>query len=147
MMSGLRVSAALVLIATLLVPTSAALGGPAKASKPKAARPPAPKLAKAKPTALPRFVELGAEKCIPCRMMQPILQELRTEQRGRIEVVFIDVWENPRAAEQYRIRVIPTQVFLDAQGKEFYRHEGFLPKEDIMAKFRERGIKLNPSRR
>jgi len=123
------------------------MGAHAKTSKPKAAQPPAAKSAKAKPAKLPRLVDLGAERCIPCRMMQPILDQLRVEQRGRIEVVFIDVWQNPTAAEQYRIRVIPTQVFYDSQGKEFYRHEGFLPKEDILAKFRERGVKLNPSRR
>jgi thioredoxin 1 len=94
------------------------------------------------PAKLARLVDLGANRCIPCKMMAPILEELRQDQKGKLEVTFIDVWENPAAGRQYGIRVIPTQVFYDAQGKEFYRHEGFMPKADIVAKFREHGIRL-----
>jgi len=90
--------------------------------------------------ALPRLVDLGAGKCIPCKMMAPILEELKTEYAGRMQVDFIDVWENPGAAEQYGIQSIPTQIFYDADGKEFFRHVGFYPKEDILARFKEKGI-------
>ncbi|MDH7569334.1 MAG: thioredoxin family protein [Armatimonadota bacterium] len=88
----------------------------------------------------PRLVDLGAGKCIPCQMMAPILEELKKEQAGTIDVEFIDVWENPEAGQRFGIRAIPTQIFYDAEGKEFYRHEGFLSKEDILARFREHGI-------
>ena len=89
---------------------------------------------------LPRLVDLGAGKCIPCKMMAPILGELRKEYEGRMEVVFIDVWENPDAATPYGIEVIPTQIFQDAEGKELFRHVGFLGKEDILAKWKELGF-------
>ncbi len=91
---------------------------------------------------LPRLVDLGADKCIPCKMMAPILEGLRREYEGRLEVTFIDVWKNQDAGRQYGIRLIPTQIFFDASGKELYRHEGFFAKEDILAKWRELGIKL-----
>jgi thioredoxin 1 len=91
---------------------------------------------------LPRLVDLGAGKCVPCKMMAPILDELKTAYVGKLEVVFIDVWENKQAGEQYRIRVIPTQIFYDADGKELFRHEGFFAKEDILAKWKELGVNL-----
>ncbi len=89
---------------------------------------------------LSRLVDLGASKCIPCQMMKPILDELRDEYKGRFEVVFIDVWENPDQAGQYGIETIPTQIFYDASGKELFRHEGFYSKEDILGKWGELGI-------
>ncbi len=92
--------------------------------------------------ALPRLVDLGAGKCIPCKMMAPILEELKKEYAGRMEVEFIDVWENPAAGEAYGIRLIPTQIFYDASGKELMRHEGFFSREDILAVFREHGVDL-----
>jgi thioredoxin 1 len=92
--------------------------------------------------ALPRLVELGSTTCIPCKMMKPILDELTAEYAGRLEVVFIDVNRIPEEADKYAIRVIPTQVFLDASGKELFRHEGFYPKEDILAKWTELGVNL-----
>jgi thioredoxin 1 len=94
---------------------------------------------------LPRLLDLGAGKCIPCKMMVPILDELKTTYAGKLEVVFIDVWENQQAGEQYGIRVIPTQIFYDAEGKELFRHEGFFAKEDILAKWKELGIELSLS--
>jgi len=90
--------------------------------------------------ALPRLVDLGAGKCIPCKMMAPILEELKKEYAGRLQVVFIDVWENPDAGRQYGINLIPTQIFFDASGKELFRHEGFFAKEDILEKWKEFGI-------
>lgn len=89
---------------------------------------------------LPRLVDLGAGKCIPCKAMAPILEELRKEYAGQFEVVFIDVWENPDAAGPYEIDLIPTQIFFDAAGRELWRHEGFLAKADILAKWREFGV-------
>jgi thioredoxin 1 len=92
--------------------------------------------------ALPRLIDLGADKCIPCKMMAPILEELKKEYAGRLQVDFIDVWKNPEEAERYGIKLIPTQIFFDASGKERFRHEGFISKEDILGKWKELGIEL-----
>ena len=92
---------------------------------------------------LPRLVDLGAHSCIPCKKMAPILDELRREYAGRFHVEFIDVWQNPDAGQKYGIRLIPTQIFYDAAGKELARHEGFLSKEDILAQWSSLGISLS----
>ena len=92
---------------------------------------------------IPRLLDLGADKCIPCKMMAPILADLRREYAGRMQVDFIDVWKDPRPAEQYRISLIPTQIFFDAAGKELFRHEGFYSKEDILKKCDELGFGLS----
>ena len=88
------------------------------------------------------MIELGSKTCTPCRMMQPILGELRKEYKGQLAVPFWDIYDHPEKAKAYRIRVIPTQVFVGADGKELFRHEGFFPKADILAKFKELGIVL-----
>jgi thioredoxin len=93
--------------------------------------------------AVPQLVDLGADKCIPCKMMAPILEELKEKYKGRLEVTFIDVWKNPAPGRKYGIRAIPTQIFLDPSGKELFRHEGFYSKKDILDKWRELGINLN----
>lgn len=97
----------------------------------------------APPVKLPTLMDLGATKCIPCKMMAPILEELKVEYKGKLEVVFIDVWKNPDAAKERNINLIPTQIFLDAEGKELFRHEGFFAKKDILAKWKELGVDLS----
>jgi thioredoxin 1 len=97
---------------------------------------------KAKPVKLPRLVDLGAGKCIPCKMMAPVLDGLEKDFTGKLEVVFIDVWKNPGEGEKYNIRVIPTQIFYSPEGKELFRHEGFYAREDILAKWKELGFEL-----
>jgi thioredoxin 1 len=92
--------------------------------------------------ALPRLVDLGAGKCIPCKKMAPILEDLKKEYAGRMNVEFIDVWKNPDAGKAYGIEMIPTQIFYDASGKELSRHVGFFGKEDILAKWKELGVEL-----
>jgi thioredoxin 1 len=89
---------------------------------------------------LPRLIDLGAGKCIPCKMMAPILEDLKKTHVGKMDVQFIDVWENPDAGKKYGINVIPTQIFYDAAGKELFRHEGFFGKEDILTKWKELGV-------
>ena len=95
----------------------------------------------AKP-ALPKLLDLGAGKCIPCKMMAPILEEMKTNYVGKLEVEFIDVWKNPDAGKKYKVTVIPTQIFYDANGKELFRHIGFYSKDDILAKWKELGVDL-----
>ncbi|HEY3297214.1 MAG TPA: thioredoxin family protein [Armatimonadota bacterium] len=91
---------------------------------------------------LPKLLDLGADKCIPCKMMFPVLDDLKKGYKGRLAVQFIDVWKNPSAKDKYKIKMIPTQIFYDAKGKEVFRHEGYFPKEDILAEFKKHGIKL-----
>lgn len=92
---------------------------------------------------LPRLLDLGADKCVPCKQMAPILSELKSNYVGQLEVEFIDVWKNPEAAKRYKVRLIPTQIFFDASGNELFRHEGFYGKADILTKWRELGVELN----
>lgn len=92
--------------------------------------------------ALPRLVDIGADKCIPCKMMAPILEELKKEYDGIFNVDFIDVWKNPDAGKEYNIKMIPTQIFFDSAGNELFRHEGPLFKEDILAKWKELNINI-----
>lgn len=113
------------------VPKAKAKQAPAKKADPKNAEKP-----------LPKLLDLGSDKCIPCKMMIPVLDELTKEYKGKLEVEFIDVWKDRSAGEKYKIQSIPTQIFLDAKGKELFRHVGFYPKADIIAKFKELGIKL-----
>lgn len=95
---------------------------------------------KANAKKLPRLVDLGAAKCIPCKMMAPILEDLKTSYKDRMDVEFIDVWKSPDSGKDNRIKIIPTQIFYNAEGKELFRHEGFLGKEDILAKWKELGV-------
>lgn len=100
----------------------------------------------AKPSAvkpLVTFVEIGSVNCIPCRAMQPIMNAVEQEYKGQVKIVFHDVW-TPKGKEdamKYNIRVIPTQVFLDKDGKEFFRHEGYFPKEHVVEVLKKGGVK------
>lgn len=89
------------------------------------------------------FVELGSVKCIPCKMMKPVMDAIEKEYAGQVKVVFYDVWTDAGApyAQQYGIQAIPTQVFLDSDGKEYYRHSGFFPKEDLVKILNQKGVK------
>lgn len=89
------------------------------------------------------FIELGSVRCVPCRQMQPVMDSIRTKYSGVVEVVFYDVWtkEQKNKAKEYKIRVIPTQVFLDENGKEIHRHEGYYPLEEIEKFLKSKGIK------
>jgi thioredoxin 1 len=127
----LRVSVALALAVTFAI-------GAGCATNSKDAKKPA----KAETKQLPKLLELGSTKCIPCKAMAPILEQLAKDYKGQLEVQFIDVWKDTKAAEKYGIKSIPTQVFYDAKGKEFFRHIGYFPKEDILKTFEKQGIKL-----
>lgn len=95
---------------------------------------------KSKP--LPRLLDLGSDKCIPCRQMQPILSDLRKAYKGKLQVDFIDVWKNPKANDLYEVEMIPTQIFFDSKGKELYRHVGFFGKKEIESKMKALGFRL-----
>jgi thioredoxin 1 len=112
------------------------------AAQTKSAKTPAAVSSSAK--SIPLMVDIGAKKCIPCKMMAPILEDLKKEYAGVFKTEFIDVWENPGAGDKYGIRAIPTQIFYDASGKEFYRHMGYFSKKQILDTFRNQGIDVKP---
>jgi thioredoxin 1 len=84
------------------------------------------------------FIELGADRCVPCKAMQPIMSEIAREYAGKIQVVFYDVWKDPAPARKYGIQLIPTQVFIDQGGREIFRHVGLFPKKDILSMLKEK---------
>ncbi len=91
------------------------------------------------------MVDIGAHKCIPCKMMAPIIESLQKEYNGKAAIVFIDVWENREQGQRFGIHSIPTQIFYDKDGKEVYRHEGFLSQNSIEAELEKLGVKAgNP---
>jgi thiol-disulfide isomerase/thioredoxin len=86
------------------------------------------------------FLELGADRCIPCKKMQPIMKEIAAAFPDRVQVVFYDVWKDPGPGEKYGIQLIPTQVFLDQKGQEIARHVGLFPKEEILELLKKHGV-------
>jgi len=107
----------------------------------KAGKPAASKPSVFKP--LVTFVEIGAARCIPCKAMQPIMKEVAETYKGQVVVLFHDVWtqQGRLDAEKHNIRVIPTQVFLNKDGKEYFRHEGYFPKEELIKVLKMQGVK------
>lgn len=89
------------------------------------------------------FIELGSVNCIPCKAMQPIIADIKKEYIGQVEVIFYDVWtvEGRPFGEKYKIQAMPTQVFLDKVGKEYFRHVGFFPKEELVKVLKQQGVK------
>ena len=89
------------------------------------------------------FIELGSVKCVPCKMMVPVMKQVEEKFKDQVAVLFYDVWtpEGQPYGQQYGIRAIPTQVFLDSGGKEYYRHEGFFPYEELVKVLEQKGVK------
>jgi thioredoxin 1 len=98
--------------------------------------------AEASGSTLPLLVDVGADKCIPCKMMAPTLEELKKDYSQSVQIKFVDVWKNPGAEKPYKVRMIPTQIFYDPSGKELFRHEGFYSMEEILGKFKELGFEV-----
>ena len=91
----------------------------------------------------PVLIDIGAETCIPCKLMAPILDELKEELKGRIMVHFLNLDAFPKLADEYKISIKPTQIFYDASGEERFRHEGFFSKDDILTKWKELGVDVS----
>ncbi len=89
------------------------------------------------------FIELGSVRCIPCQQMQPVMKSIEEKYGKDVKVVFHDVWTEAGApyAKQYGIEAIPTQVFLDKDGKEFFRHVGYFPEEELVKVLQQKGVK------
>lgn len=89
---------------------------------------------------MPTMVDLGADKCIPCKMMVPVMEKVEKKYREKAAIVFIDVWKDKEQAKRFGIHAIPTQIFFDKEGKEVHRHEGFMGEADIDRVFKEMGV-------
>ena len=89
------------------------------------------------------FIELGSVRCIPCQQMQGVMRSIEKKYPTQVKVVFHDVWtpEGKPFGQQYCIEAIPTQVFLDENGKEFSRHVGFFPEEELIKVLKSKGVK------
>ncbi len=89
------------------------------------------------------FIELGSVNCIPCKQMQPVLKSIEQKYTTQVKVIFYDVWTPAEApyAEKYGIQTIPAQIFLDGNGKEYFRHVGFFPEEDVITVLKMKGVK------
>lgn len=87
------------------------------------------------------FIELGADRCIPCKAMQPIMKEIAAEYKGQVQVIFYDVWKNPEPGRKYGIQLIPTQVFIDKTGQEIFRHTGLFPKPELVEFLKKNGVR------
>ena len=94
------------------------------------------------PKSLPKLMDFGSIGCKPCKIMDGVLEELKKGYPGRLQVEFVNVKQMPELAEVCKIQLIPTQIWIDAGGKEIFRHEGVMPAGDIVAKFKELGIDL-----
>ena len=86
------------------------------------------------------MIDLGAKKCIPCKMMAPILEKMEKNYKGKAAIIFIDVWKNKDQAKRFGIRAIPTQIFFNKEGKEVYRHVGFIGETAIIEQLKKMGI-------
>lgn len=88
------------------------------------------------------FIELGSVDCVPCKMMQPVMENIKKRFGEQVKITFYDVWteKHKQYAQIYNINGIPTQVFLAPDGKEIYRHVGFFPEEEIVELFKSLGI-------
>jgi len=86
------------------------------------------------------MIDLGAKKCIPCKMMAPILVKMKKQFEGKAAIVFIDVWEHNEQARRFGIRAIPTQIFFKEDGKEVFRHVGFMDEKAIVNQLKKMGV-------
>jgi thioredoxin 1 len=93
------------------------------------------------PQHLPMLLEFSLDICIPCRKMKPILEEVTKEYQNKFLIKILEIEDYPALTRQFDIRVVPTQIFLDSQGKVFQRHEGFLDKGPLVGVLNRMGVK------
>ncbi len=130
--------------ATTLTPdsnsTAAAAVRADTASKPKPAVPDKQANVAEKPKELPKMWDFGSVSCLPCKTMKEILDPMMADYKGKVDIRIINVYEDKERTQQFRIVTIPTQVFIDAGGKELFRHVGVYPRDSIVAKFKAFGF-------
>lgn len=93
------------------------------------------------------FLELGSKTCIPCKMMEKVLVSIEEKYGDQVDVIFHDVKKDKKIAAEYKIKMIPTQVFLNENGKEIHRHIGFYPEEKIDEFLQKQGLKIIPTQK
>ena len=91
------------------------------------------------------FIELGSVKCIPCQQMQAVMKAIEKKYSKEVKIDFYDVWTDAGKpfGVKYGIEAIPTQIFLDETGNEYYRHTGFFPEEELVKILHLKGVKTN----
>ena len=91
------------------------------------------------------FLELGSTTCIPCKMMEEVTESIQEKYGDQIKVIFHDVKKDNAIAAKYKIRMIPTQIFIDEKGLEIHRHVGFYPEQKIDEFLQKQGLKIIPT--
>ena len=86
------------------------------------------------------MLDLGAKECLPCKMMVPVIEKAEKKYKGKAAIIFVDVWKDKATAERFGVRAIPAQIFFDKEGKEIYRHEGFMGEKEIDRIFKKMGV-------
>lgn len=86
------------------------------------------------------MLELGSIGCVSCEQMKPVMQKLRETYAGKLEVIFVDIREDRKSGRRFRVLMMPTQVFLDREGREFHRHIGFYSFDEIASVLKKAGI-------
>ena len=86
------------------------------------------------------MLDLGADSCLPCKMMAPILTKMERQYDGKAAIIFIDVWKHRDQAKRFGVRAIPTQIFFDKKGNEIYRHVGFMSESAIVDQLKRMGV-------
>ncbi len=135
--------------ATTLTPDSTSLAvaaavpvDTAPKPKPKPATPDKPASVAEKPKELPKMWDFGSVSCLPCKTMKEIIDPMMVDYKGKVDIRIINVYEDKERTQQFRIVTIPTQVFIDAGGKELFRHIGVYPRDSIVARFRDFGFPI-----
>lgn len=139
MKSGAKI-AIVILLAVAVAATFVLRGGKRVENVAAPVAPPAPGAVAA--AARPRLLEIGSTNCLACVEMAKVLDALRASQGARLQVDFADVYQQPEIASNHKVTMIPTQILFDAAGKEIFRHTGYFAHDDILAKFRDLGVKL-----
>lgn len=86
------------------------------------------------------MLDLGAKKCIPCKMMAPVLEKVEKDYKGKAAIIFIDVWKHREQAKRFGLSAIPTQIFFNEKGEEVYRHRGFMNEKAIVDQLKKMGV-------
>lgn len=122
------------IILSLIALTSLALSGCSQAANIDDA------LSSAKKEGKVVMLELGSVGCIPCEQMKPVMGKLRMNYKEKLEIIFVDVRKDKENGRRFNVTMIPTQVFLDKNGKEFHRHMGFYGYEEIVPVLKKAGL-------
>ncbi len=86
------------------------------------------------------MIDLGKKTCTQCKMMAPILEKLKIKYQGKAEIVFINLLDDPEQQYRFELKALPTQIFFNREGKEIYRHTGFMSEKAIIEQLNKMGV-------